>query len=147
MFAHSDLAELMLMSEKVDDGEIFNLAWKKRRKQNFRLKKEEIREEEDFVSDDKFLVLKMPANGYTNGNVQHNACILVNGSQRKLSHSYLRYQRRYSKHGWESNWRPLDTNCKHDRSINLLGYYWEKTWIRNFLGLINSSAWKVLENK
>ena len=28
-----------------------------------------------------------------------NSCMLVNGSQRKLSNSYLRYQRRYSKHG------------------------------------------------
>ncbi len=29
-----------------------------------------------------------------------NSCMLVNGSQRKLSNSYLRYQRRYSKHGY-----------------------------------------------
>ena len=29
----------------------------------------------------------------------HNSCILVNGGQRKLSNSYLRFQRRYSKHG------------------------------------------------
>ena len=41
---------------------------------------------------------------HTNGNsptssVNHNSCILVNGGQRKLSNSYLRFQRRYSKHG------------------------------------------------
>ena len=28
-----------------------------------------------------------------------SSCMLVNGGQRKLSNSYLRYQRRYSKHG------------------------------------------------
>ena len=33
--------------------------------------------------------------------VNHNSCILVNGGQRKLSNSYLRFQRRYSKHGWD----------------------------------------------
>jgi hypothetical protein len=43
---------------------------------------------------------------HTNGNsptssVNHNSCILVNGGQRKLSNSYLRFQRRYSKHGWD----------------------------------------------
>ena len=40
---------------------------------------------------------------HTNGNspssVKHNSCILVNGGERKLSNSYLRFQRRYSKHG------------------------------------------------
>ena len=44
------------------------------------------------------------ASGNSNGgtspsNVNHNSCILVNGGQRKLSNSYLRFQRRYSKHG------------------------------------------------
>lgn len=33
-----------------------------------------------------------------NGNT--NSCMLVNGNVRKLSNSYLRYQRRYSKHGY-----------------------------------------------
>ena len=45
----------------------------------------------------------------TNGKIQNvtNACMLVNGNQRKLSNSYLRYQRRYSKHGYE--------NCKNNK--------------------------------
>lgn len=37
-------------------------------------------------------------NGSSNG-VPHNSCFLVNGKERKLSNSYLRFQRRYSKHG------------------------------------------------
>jgi len=46
---------------------------------------------------------------HTNGNhhgsqdnhhtIPHNSCFLVNGKERKLSNSYLRFQRRYSKHG------------------------------------------------
>ena len=31
--------------------------------------------------------------------IPHNSCFLVNGKERKLSNSYLRFQRRYSKHG------------------------------------------------
>ena len=38
-------------------------------------------------------------NGHSPSSVNHNSCILVNGGQRKLSNSYLRFQRRYSKHG------------------------------------------------
>ena len=38
-------------------------------------------------------------NGNSPSSVNHNSCILVNGGQRKLSNSYLRFQRRYSKHG------------------------------------------------
>ena len=40
-------------------------------------------------------------NGNSPSSVNHNSCILVNGGQRKLSNSYLRFQRRYSKHGWD----------------------------------------------
>ena len=39
------------------------------------------------------------SNGSSPSSVNHNSCILVNGGQRKLSNSYLRFQRRYSKHG------------------------------------------------
>ena len=39
------------------------------------------------------------SNGHSPSSVNHNSCILVNGGQRKLSNSYLRFQRRYSKHG------------------------------------------------
>ena len=39
------------------------------------------------------------ANGHSPSTVKHNSCILVNGGERKLSNSYLRFQRRYSKHG------------------------------------------------
>ena len=40
------------------------------------------------------------SNGNSPHSVKHNSCILVNGGERKLSNSYLRFQRRYSKHGW-----------------------------------------------
>ena len=40
------------------------------------------------------------SNGSSPHSVKHNSCILVNGGERKLSNSYLRFQRRYSKHGW-----------------------------------------------
>ena len=40
-----------------------------------------------------------PNNGNSTTSVKHNSCILVNGGERKLSNSYLRFQRRYSKHG------------------------------------------------
>ena len=39
------------------------------------------------------------SSGNSPSSVNHNSCILVNGGQRKLSNSYLRFQRRYSKHG------------------------------------------------
>ena len=38
-------------------------------------------------------------NGHSPSSINHNSCILVNGGQRKLSNSYLRFQRRYSKPG------------------------------------------------
>ena len=104
-----------LMSEKVD-REILNLAWKKESSSKKGKLKNQEEEEQRIGSKERVIVRqdKMPANtnGYTNGNAQHNACILVNGSQRKLSHSYLRYQRRYSKHGWESKDGQLETIVK-----------------------------------
>ena len=39
------------------------------------------------------------SNGNSPHSVKHNSCILVNGGERKLSNSYLRFQRRHSKHG------------------------------------------------
>ena len=79
------------------------------------------------LTDNKNLTDKMPANGYTNGNsngnMQHNACILVNGSQRKLSHSYLRYQRRYSKHGWARDTQSQSYRVYH-RHLDKFNLVW-----------------------
>ena len=43
--------------------------------------------------------------------IPHNSCFLVNGKERKLSNSYLRFQRRYSKHGWVTLTRWQFTGC------------------------------------
>ena len=56
--------------------------------------------------------------GSSNGKVQNstNACMLVNGNQRRLSNSYLRYQRRYSKHGCVKQYE-LDPSVEEATSI------------------------------